>query len=303
MKIIVMGAGAVGGYYGALLARAGTHEVWFIARGEHLKRIRQDGLLVQSVAGDFRVMVKATEDPSEAGLADLILNCVKAYDLENACRLLLSNMGPGSVMLTLQNGVEAPKVAGAVVGSGRVVGGIAYVGSRMAGPGVIQHMALGRVTIGELDGARSKRVEELAGLFEAAGIPCRVSTDIRLDMWKKLVWNTGFNAVCALTGLTAQDVIAQPEGERIVREAMSELISVARARGLALSPEMASQNIELTRRVEPVVPSMAQDTLRGKPTEIEEMNGVVVRLGETMGVPTPVNRILCGLVHLIEGKR
>jgi 2-dehydropantoate 2-reductase len=145
-------------------------------------------------------------------------------------------------------------------------------------------------------------VERLRLLFESCGLPCRVSPDITLDRWKKLIWNVGFNAVCALTQLTAQGVLAGPEGEALVREAMLELTLVAQARGIALSPEMAGQNIALTRKLGAIVPSMAQDVARGKPTEIEEMNGLVVRLGEAAGVPTPVNRTLTRLIHLVQAK-
>ncbi len=302
MKIIVMGAGAVGGFYGAKLARAAgpDTEVWLIARGEHLARIRAAGLLVKSFEGDFRVHPAATDEPASLGPADLILNCVKTYDLEASCRLLASNIGPETTLLTLQNGVEAPERAAALIGRRHLLGGIAYLGSRLAGPGLIEHTALGQLAIGELDGSMTPRLGRLQGLFGSCGIPCRLSPDIMLDMWKKLVWNVGFNAICALTRLTAQEVLAKAEGEGLVREAMAELVQVARARGTPLSLEAAERNIELTRRLGPITPSMAQDILRGKPTEIEEMNGAVVRLGVAAGVPTPVNRLLASLVRLIE---
>jgi len=300
-----MGAGAVGGYFGARLVQAAEKQdldVRLIARGEHLARIRSEGLLVKGFEGDFTVHPQATDDPSALGVADLILSCVKTYDLEASCRKLASNIGPETVMVTLQNGVEAPERAAALIGRGHVVCGIAYGGFRLAGPGVIEQTTPARLAIGELDGSQTPRVERLRLLFESCGLPCRVSPDITLDRWKKLLWNVGFNAVCALTGLTAQEVLAGPEGEALVREAMAELTLVAQARGLALSPEMAGQNIALTRKLGAIVPSMAQDVARGKPTEIEEMNGLVVRLAEAAGVPTPVNRTLTRLIHLVQAK-
>lgn len=302
-----MGAGAVGGWLAARLAQAAERqglEVWAIARGAHLEAIKTAGLLVKTPEGELRARPQATGDPSSLGEAGLILSCVKTYDLEDSCRRLSANLGPGTILVTLQNGVEAPERAAAVVGRSRVVGGIVYGGFRLAGPGVVEQATSGRLTVGELDGPPGERVERLRVLFEACAVPCRVSANIVADMWKKLIWNVGFNAASALLGRTAQEVLASAEGEALVREAMDELVGVAQAKGLPLTPEMAAKNIELTRGAAgAILPSMAQDIARRKPTEIEEMNGLVARLGEQFGVATPVNRTLARLIRLREGGR
>jgi 2-dehydropantoate 2-reductase len=302
MKILVMGAGAVGSFYGGKLANAG-HEVTFVARGEHLRALRERGLSIKSYQGDFHLeRVHATDRPAEAGTCDLVLVCVKSYDTVTAAQALHPVIEPDTIILSLQNGVENEEQLERELGRGNVMGGMAYIGVDVVSPGVVVHSVAGRLAFGERDGQRTPEAERLEQVFLAAGIQAELSTDISVTLWDKLVWNAAFNAICALARSTVGEVLTHPQTRALVRDTMLEVIAVARAQGLDLKEARADEHIESsqTPAMSVYAPSMANDLARGKRLEYDALNGAVVRVGERYRVSVPINRTLCSLLARLD---
>ena len=303
MRFAVVGAGAVGGYYGALLARAGN-AVAFVARGAHLEAIRDKGLTVKSWKGDFHLPeVEATDEPAEVGPVDCILFAVKTYDTEAAARQMAPIVGPDTAVLSLQNGVESEEVLASHFGMGSVLGGLAFVSAVIESPGVIAHTAAGGLTFGEMDGALSERGRRLQALFEAAGIESKLTADIRKGLWTKLVWNACFNPLTTITGANVQEILDSPESLEVARAAMAEVAQVARACGVELAEDVVDKMVEATRGLGPITSSMRHDWEAGKPIEAHALSGVVVDRGRAQGVPTPVNATLYAALRLMEQAR
>ena len=285
-RVLVMGAGAVGGYFGALLARAGS-EPTFVARGTHLKAIRAKGLRVRSPQGDFHVSAAAAGNPLEVPAADLVLFCVKSYDTAEAARALAPALGAQTAVLTLQNGVENERVLGEIVGTERVVPGVAYVSAAVEGPGVIRHMAEGSVAFGEADGAASDRARAIEAMFQGAGIRTILSDNIWGIKWAKLAWNATFNALNALVGGTF-DRIGADEGLMAVGErAMREIGAVAEAAGVRFPPQAIPRGLAWARQAHPIKTSTLQDLEAGRRIELDALTGAVVRAASSLGVPVP----------------
>jgi len=209
MKVAVMGSGAVGGYFGGLLAKGGA-DVTFIARGKHLEALRAQGLAVKSVKGDFSLHVKATGDPNEVGPLNLILFCVKSYDTERAMRQALPMVGRETAVLSLQNGIDNEEKIASIIGKEKVLAGVAYIGSSVPEPGVISHEAEGKIVFGEMDGGLSDRVLKLREFFDRCGLPAEASPDIKKALWAKLAWNAPFNAINALAGGLVKAIVENP---------------------------------------------------------------------------------------------
>ena len=303
VRFAVMGAGGVGGYFGSLLARAGR-EVAFIARGAHLEAMRSRGLEVKSWRGDFRLDdLNATDDPSDVGPVDCVLFAVKAYDTEAAALQVAPTVGPETVVLSLQNGVESEEVLEGLFGPGRVLGGLAFISAFVESPGVIAHTAAGRLTFGEMDGSYSERARRLQAHFEAAGLECGLSGDIRRELWNKLVWNACFNPLTTITGANVAEILDNPESFEVARAAMCEVAEVARASGVALGEDAVDVMIERTRALGPITSSMRRDWEAGKPIEAHALSGVVAERGRALGVPTPVNAALYASLRLMERVR
>lgn len=303
MRFAVMGAGAVGGYFGALLARGG-HRVAFVARGEHLKALRQGGLKVKSWRGDFELKeVEATDEPSEVGPADCILFAVKTYDTEVAGRQMAPMVGPETVIISLQNGVESEEVLSSLYGAERVMGGLAFIAASISSPGVIDHTAAGKLTFGEMDGSVSERARRLQETFEAAGLDSELSTDVRKALWSKLLWNACFNPLTTITGANVQEILDDPVAREAARSSMVEVAEVARAWGVELGREAAEEMMERTRALGPITSSMRHDWEAGKPIESHALSGVVIEKGAAKGVPTPVNATLYSALRLMEKVR
>jgi 2-dehydropantoate 2-reductase len=294
-----MGAGAVGSYYGALLARDG-HEVTLVARGAHLEALRGRGAVVVREADGRRweapVAARARPEP---GTADLAIVTTKSHDTLAAALALGDALPPGTPVLSLQNGIENTRHLAAALGDERALGGVAFVGVRIEEPGVVDHQAEGWVRMGHPrgpDGARAA-YEVVAGSWDVA-----LSGDIVRDQWHKLLWNAGFNAICAVTGATAGEALALPDSERLVRAAMGEVVAVAAAHGVALTQaevdEMARPNDEL----QDYRPSTARDLEAGKRLERDALCGFLAREGARLGVPTPVNAVLDALLALRESR-
>lgn len=297
MKIIIAGAGAVGGYYGGVLAHAG-HDVFFIARGTQLAALKERGLAVKSINGDFALpSPKCGENADSFGLADLILVCFKTYDTAKTLDLYKAGVGPQTAIISLQNGVDNEDIIAGRHGAEKVLGGVSFIGSRVESPGVILHTAASAIAIGELDGGVSERVKTLGKVFEKVGVKCKVSGDIKRDMWGKTIWNIGFNALCAILECSAQEVIRFEETRSVVRAAMLEWIAVAKADGVDLTPDMADKHIERTFTAGEIIPSMLQDKRAGRRMEIDTFNGKAVELGIKHGVETPVNKTLTTMIR------
>jgi 2-dehydropantoate 2-reductase len=302
MKILVMGTGAVGSFYGGKLARAG-HDVAFVARGENLRALRQNGLTVKSYQGDFRLeRVHATDQPGEVGVCDLALVCVKSYDTVKAARSMRPAVGPNTITLSLQNGVENEEQLERELGRGNVMGGMAYIGAEVVSPGVVVHSVAGRIAFGERDGQRTPEAERLERVFRDAGIDVQLSSNITVTLWDKLIWNAAFNAICTLSHSIVGEVLTHRQTRALVRDTMLEVIAVARAQGLDLQESRADEHIEnsQTPQMSGYATSMAHDLARGRRLEYDALNGAVVRFGERFAVPVPLNRTLCSLLARLD---
>ncbi|MBI5815929.1 MAG: 2-dehydropantoate 2-reductase [Nitrospinae bacterium] len=295
MRIVVAGTGGVGAYYGAVLAKAG-HEVFFIARGAQLDAISKNGVEVKSINGDFHIAASSGETSAPFGVADLILVCFKAYDTAGTLELYAPSVGPETAIISLQNGVDNEEIIAARFGWEKVLGGLSFIGSRVDRPGEVIHTAASNVIIGEMDGTMTDRVNKIGEAFNAAGVKCKVSAEVKKEMFGKMIWNVGFNALCAVLECPSRAAIEFDETKNIVRAAMLEWTAVARAMGVALTDDMADKHIERTFKAGEIIPSMLQDRRRGKRMEIETFNAKVAQLGEKHGMPTPVNSTLSGII-------
>jgi len=291
VRVAVIGAGGTGGYYGALLARAG-HDVIFVARGAHLDAIRSRGLTVRSrLAGDFTVRAAATADIRSIGPVDLVLVCVKTYSMDGILPLLPSLTGPHTMIVSMQNGIDNEDRIAAVTGPGPVLGLVAHVSALVQAPGVVAQVAgPGTLIVGELAGGESARTAALQKVFQGAGIAAQVRPDIKVALWEKFVFICAASGVTALTRLPAGPIFADAETTALARATLEEGAAVARAQGVTLPGGFVEQTLGFMRKLEPWARgSMAQDLLDGRPLELETLNGTMVRLGRMREVPVPVN--------------
>jgi 2-dehydropantoate 2-reductase len=307
MKIAVMGAGAVGGYYGALLARAGR-DVTFIARGPHLEAMRKQGLHVRSYFGDFAINpVKATDDPKRVGTVDLVLLTVKAYDIDQAARAIRPLVASDTVVLPLQNGVDAPQRTAAVVGAEHVMAGVTYVYSMIRCPGVIEQTSnFHRIVFGELHGVRTARAEAVLEVLSSTGATIQLSTDIQRELWRKFVLMAALGGVGTLTRLPVGRFRDVPETRSLVLTSMCEIVAVGRAMGIQLPANEVEQKLAVLDDLNPdSLVSMQRDMMAGRRFELESLVGAVVRYGQELGVPTPVNRFIYATLKpcLLEAQR
>lgn len=293
MKIAVMGAGAVGSYYGAMLARAGQ-EVTLIGRAAHVEAVRAGGLLLEATFGRFRVPMQASTQAVAAQGAELVLFCVKSTDTESAGRELAPHLAPQATVWSLQNGVDNAERLAAVLGR-PVDPAVVYVAVELAGAGHVRHHGRGELVVPP--GPASERI---APVFTAAGVPIAFSDHVRGALWAKLIVNCAYNALSALAR-RPYGALAQADGvEAVMRDLVHECLEVARADGVQVPGDVW----EAVRRIAQTMPSQysstAQDLLRGRRTEIDHLNGHVVARGQALGVPVPVNRALWTLVRLLE---
>ncbi|MGD9180913.1 MAG: 2-dehydropantoate 2-reductase [Desulfobacterales bacterium] len=305
MRIAVMGTGGTGGYFGGLLARAGE-EVTFIARGAHLEAIRKSGLAIKSVlAGDFNIPAKVTDKPQDMGPVDLVLFCVKAYDNAAATDQIRPLIGPETVVLSVQNGIDNEQQIGALIGPEHVVGCVSYVSSTIESPGVIaQTGGPGKIVLGEMQGGTSVRTEALQSTLQNSGIAAELHSDIQVALWQKFLGICGVNGVTALTRLPLGEILACEETRNLMRGTMQEVEAVARASGANLPEGCVDQSMDIFSSVEPSVRgSMYYDLAAGRRLELEVLNGKVVRLGNEHGIPTPINfAIYAALKPFLHGK-
>ena len=304
MKILIMGTGGVGGYYGGLLAQQGN-EVTFISRGAHLYAIRHEGLKVKSVHGDFTVFpANATEDPAKVGPVDLILFCVKTYNTDEAAEAIHPAVGPQTIVLSLQNGIDAAERIGNVIGPGHILGGATWLSSAVEAPGVIKQVSqFRRVVFGELDGGHSERIQSIYEVLNQTGITVEISEDIQKVLWTKLVFITAVSSIGSLTRLPMGDYRSIPETRNLLSSIMQEVESVARAKGINLDGDAVQKWLEFIDNSAPnIKPSMQLDIESGHRTELESMIGVVGRKGHELGIPTPVTDFVYGSLLPVELK-
>ena len=293
-RIAVMGAGAVGCYYGAMLGRAG-HQVTLVCRPQHAQAIARAGLRLQTASSDEFVKVTASTTPDAVRGAQLVLFSVKSTDTEAAGKAMAPCLERDAAIVTLQNGVDNAERLAQTLGR-EVIPATVYTAVEMAGPGHVRHHGRGELVIG-----RGKGSEDIVKAFGAAGVPIEISDNVMGALWAKLIVNSAYNALSAITQLPYGRLVQNAGVPKIMDDVVDECLAVAKAAGVQVPGDMH----EATRRIAQTMPgqysSTAQDLARKKPTEIEHLNGFVVRKGETAGIETPVNRTLLALVRALEG--
>jgi 2-dehydropantoate 2-reductase len=295
--VAVMGAGAVGCYYGGMLARAG-HDVTLIARPQHVEAIARDGLRLQTAAFDEQVRLKASADPSAVTGAELVLFCVKSLDTESAGALILPYLPADALVLTLQNGVDNADRLRTVLPQHTVAAAVVYVATEMAGPGHVRHHGRGELVI-----EPSGHSETVAQALIAASVPTVVSGNVRGELWAKLILNCAYNAVSAITQLPYGKTVAGEGVQDVMRDVVAECLAVAQADGVQVAGDVNAAIRKIADTMPAQFSSTAQDLARGKRSEIDYLNGLIVRRGEALGIATPANRVLWALVKLLEGKQ
>ncbi|HYH82402.1 MAG TPA: 2-dehydropantoate 2-reductase [Longimicrobium sp.] len=294
MRVAIFGSGGIGGYFGGRLAQAGT-EVSFVARGAHLEAMRRNGLEVESVRGSFHLHpVHATDDPAEVGEVDLVVLAVKTWQLRDAATAIRPLLGPDTAVLTLQNGVEAPSVAAEIVGRERVIAGLVRIFSSVGAPGHIRHIGgPASITFAELDSVLSERVARLRDAFRAADVTVEIPDDIQVALWEKFLFVVAMGGLGALSRAPVGILRTVPETRRLLEEAMREIAAVGVARGIGLSGDVVERSMAfIDAQPAAGTSSLQRDVAAGRPSELDAWTGAVVRLGDEVGTPTPINRLV-----------
>jgi len=304
-RVAVVGAGAVGCYFGGMLARAGA-PVTLIGRAAHVEAINRNGLFIDSIHFQDRVSVSASTEIGAVRDAQLVLFSVKTVDTESTAKLLAPHLGPGAIAVSLQNGVDNAERINFAAGI-QAIPAVVYIAAAMIGTGRVKHTGRGDLIVGSpspnRDANRSE-VEEVAATFTRAGVPCRISENITVELWEKLIMNCAYNAISALTRMKYGRIVQDPGTVEVMKRVVIETVEVADAAGIRLSvSDMTEAVLKLGKAIPEALSSTAQDITRGKPTEIDSLNGFLVRKGSELGVPTPVNQALFSLVKLLEQAR
>lgn len=303
MKIAVMATGGVGGYFGARLAAAGE-DVTFIARGKHLDAIRTNGLKVESANGDLTIKpAQASDDPASVGPVDIVLFAVKLWDVEAsgaACKPLL---GPKTAVISVLNGVDSEDRLSAILGRDHVMGGVATISSTIAAPGIIKHTGtMAALTFGELDNRPSPRGEAFLAACRKAGFGAKLSAEIMKDVWTKFVLLASFSGMTSLTRTPIGPIRDDAELTAMLRAAVSEVVALARAKGVGLTPDQGEAVLAMIGKFPyEMRASMAVDLARGNRLELPWLSGAVARLGKELGVATPVHAFIATALKLYAG--
>jgi 2-dehydropantoate 2-reductase len=300
VKITIIGAGGVGGYFGARLAQGGT-EVGFVARGAHLAAIRANGLRIESQLGDLVLPnVNASEDPSVFGTPDFIFLCVKLWDAEEALRALAPVVGKDTTVISFQNGVQKDELVRRILGEGVALGGVGYIGSTVVSPGVIHHTGtMQRLAFGEYDGTRSQRVVALYEACVRGGIDAEISPDILRTIWEKFVFLVGLSATTTAMRMPLGPIRSNPQTREFLLDVMREVVSVGRAHGVNLDEDYAEKRMAFVDGLPTDMDSsMHADLQRNKRLELQWLSGAVVDLGHAAGISTPMNRAVRDVLAL-----
>ena len=305
MRIVVFGTGGVGGYFGGRLAQAGE-DVTFIARGEHLRAIKESGLKVDGRDDNFVIYpAKATEDVHEVGEVDLVVLGVKAWQVPEAARAMKPLVGPNTTVLPLQNGVDAASQLVDELGPHNVVGGLCRIVSFVVGPGHIRHAGFTpSITIGELDDRRTRRIAEIEQLFKRAGVETTIAPDIQVALWTKFLFIASFSGVGAMANAPAGVIRSDPKWRTQMLNAMEEIYALAHARGVKLPPNSIDTVMATVNALpEDATSSMQRDIASGKPSELEAQNGAVVRMAREAGVDVPTHKLIYETLKICQSER
>jgi len=296
-----MGTGAVGAYFGARLAAIAANDLAFVARGAHLEAMRKQGLVVKSYEGD-RVVANAlyTDTPAQVGPVDLVLFCVKSYDTEAAAQAIAPMMRPNTILLSLQNGVDNGDRLARFYGHERILPAVVYVGSALAGPGVVEHTSGGRVIFGSRDGKENTATRMVAQALAAAQIPHEVTPHIAQVQWRKLLWNAAFCAISVLAHADTREIVESATLNQLAVDCMHEVRDAAAAVGIALAPAAIDETMAFSRTVGHFKPSMLQDLAAGKRLEYQAFNGIVVETLTQVGKTAPINQVFCQTLAFLD---
>ena len=297
MRIGIMGAGSIGGYFGAMLARGGN-EVTLIARGDNLRAIASNGLRVLRDDEEFVVRPPTTDDPAQAGVQDLALLTVKTYHNAQAIPAMAPMVGPETTVLCLQNGVDSYIAASDALGATRVMPGAAYIEAGHPEPGVVtQTGSVIRIVFGEADGGASERGTYIQKTLSDAGIPAELSSDIQQTLWSKFLFIATMAGVTSLSRRTMAELMPQPEWRGVIEGCMKEIEAVGRASGVDLPPDIVATTLDyILGELYQMHASMHADAMAGRPLELEALNGAVVRAGMSANVPTPINDVVYAML-------
>lgn len=302
MRIAVVGPGALGCLIAGLLKAKTKEDIWLIDKSpERAKRIGQDGIKMEGLSGPVQVEVNVSADPKEVGHCDLVILCVKSYSTEDACKYIRELVSKGTIVLTLQNGIGNVQILNDCFGSEKVIAGITNHGATLLGTGHIRHAGKGETIIGTSKGRLFGPIKDIAGILSKAGFETKTSRDIDSVIWSKLVINVGINALTAITRLK-NGVLIEHDGTReILRNAVQEAVKIVKRKRIKLMYDDPIQKVEsVCKATAANISSMLQDVLNSKRTEIDFINGAIIRQGKAMGIPTPVNETLTALVKTIE---
>ncbi len=302
MRIAIIGPGAMGALFSYLLSRRAGTEIHLVDhRPERVSKIKEEGLLVEGVSGEHRVRPGITLDAGEIGPVDLVLVCVKGPSTHEACMAARPLLGPETTVLTLQNGMGNIETIEGVLGPGRVLGGTTSMGATVLGPNRIRHAGWGETIIGEPSGGRTERAERVLALFRGAGLEASFTEDLAGLLWSKLIINVGINALTALTRLHNGKLLDYEGTRDVMKTVVEEAVRVAEAQGIRLLYDDPVEKVaSVCKATAANVSSMLQDVLKEKRTEIDQINGAVVRQAAALGIPVPANEVLVGLVKTLE---
>ena len=299
--MVIVGPGAMGCLFAAFLAKS-KEEIWLLDKlQDRAERINQNGITVEGISGDWKAGVKATAEPKDINQADLIIICVKSYDTKEAIINAKSLIGRNTKILTLQNGIGNIEIISEVAGSEKVIGGVTNLGATFIDAGKVRHAGRGETVVGRIDGKIPVEMRSIREIFNKVGLETRISRDIKGLLWSKLIINVGINALTAITRLNNGRLIEFEGTRKILREAVTEAVKIAKRKRIKLIYDDPLAKVEAVCEATATnVSSMLQDVLRRKRTEIDFINGVVVRQGQELGIPVPINSILVDLVKTIE---
>jgi len=298
-KVLVVGAGALGGYFGGCLARTGA-QVAFLLRPKTREQLSRQGLRIKSINGDFALRPLLVAEPEEAPLPELILLSTKCYDVAPVLPKLAPLIDRGSLILTLQNGVRTEEEIRDYYQKDCVLAGVAFITAKCPEPGVIEHRRGGILSLGELSGEKTERLRKAHALLSASGIECRLRSRILCAKWEKLCWNATFNPLSVILGHPIRLILETPSLLEVVRHGIAEVVAVAAAEGYPLNPNIIENTISASFDLGDFYTSMYEDFKHGKPSEIEYLNGEVLRRGRKRGIKTPIQHMLYGLVKALE---
>lgn len=297
MRIAVMGAGSIGGYFGGMLARDGN-QVTLIARGANLTAIKEKGLRIVANEGEFSVHCDATDDPAQVGVVDLIFLTVKTYHNPNAIPAMLPMVGRDTMVLCLQNGIDSYQAAAEGVGGDKVLPGAAYIEAGLPEPGVVtQTGSVVRIEFGEPDGGDSERGQRILQSLEHSGIPTRFNLDIHQALWSKFLFIATMAGVTTLSRQTMAQLMPRPEWRQVIVGCMQEIAAVGRKSGISLDMDVVDKTIQyIYSSLDQLQASMHSDILAGRPLELEALNGAVIRAGRKINAPTPINDVIYAML-------